>query len=283
MSNSLVSIIVVSYGAKNYLQDCLNSIKAQTYPEPETVVINNSPEENLFYCASLNKGIKSSRGEFLLCLNDDVVLDKDFISRAIKGFLVDKRIGSVSGKILRKDKTTLDSTGLFLSIFRGARERGYGRPDRGQFDKAGFIFGVNGAVAFYRRQMLEDIREGENYFDPRFRMFYEDLDVAWRAQRKSWKAYYVPDALAFHARGASFRPDSAQGKPFARRYLNDELLCDLIKNRYLTVLKNEHIFSLCLHLIPMVLYDICAWGYILLFRPKIIKLFFRKVMTLQPL
>lgn len=283
MNDALVSIIVVSCGAKGYLKDCLDSIKAQTYPQLETIVIENSLSENLFYCASLNKGIKSSRGEFLLCLNDDVVLDKDFISQAIKGFSLDKRIGSVSGKILRKDKTTLDSTGLFLSIWSTATERGYGKLDRGQFDKAGFIFGVNGAVAFYRRQMLEDIKEGSHYFDPRFRMFYEDLDVAWRAKRRGWKAYYLPSALAFHARGASFRPSSAQGKPIARRYLNDELLCDLIKNRYLTVLKNERLFGLALRFIPMVLYDICAWGYVLLFRPKAIKIFFRKVMTLQPL
>ncbi|MDD5130584.1 MAG: glycosyltransferase family 2 protein [Candidatus Omnitrophica bacterium] len=289
-----VSVIIVSIGAKDYLKLCLNSLLKQSYPPLEIIVIDNScrPDffqdmhnlypsvkfypspENLFYAAALNKGIGFCRGDFVLCLNDDLVLDKDFIREALKGFLVDDRVGSVSGKILRSDGKTLDSTGLFLSVWRTAKERGYSQIDRGQFNRNGFVFGASGAAAFYRREMLESIKENGEYFDSDFGMFYEDLDLSWRAHRYGWWAYYLPAALAYHVRGGSFRPDSGIGKAIARKYLNDQLHCGLIKNRYLTILKNESLPSFMLHFIPILIYDLCVWGYVILFRPKVLRLFF---------
>ncbi len=293
-TDNLVSVIVVTKGAGDYLPKCLQSIKAQSYSLIQVIVIDNSLDEsfaqnichnfpwaqvirstaNLFYSASLNTGIGLSRGEFILCLNDDVYLDKEFISEALKGFFLREDIGMISGKILRKDKKTLDSTELYLSIFRTAKERGYGKQDIGQFEKESFIFGPSGAAAFYRRKMLDKIREDKEYFDSDLVMFYEDIDIAWRANISGWKGYYMPKAIAYHARGGSFRPDSGLGKPVARRYLDDNLHAGLIKNRYLVMIKNEDMFNLILHIIPALLYDLCVWVYAGIFCPKVIKIFF---------
>jgi GT2 family glycosyltransferase len=296
-----VSVILVTIKAKDYIYSCLDSLLSQTHPPFEIMVMDNSvcsdftPElkkryptvkvysskENLFYAKALNKGIAKACGKFILCLNDDVILDQEFIQSALEGFLVNGKVAMVSGKILRQDKKTLDSTGLFLSPWRTARERGYGQPDKGQFNKSGFIFGVSGAAAFYRKDMLEAIKKGSDYFDARFEMFYEDLDISWRANRGGWQAYYVPVALAYHLRGGSLRPDSGIDKPYARRYLNDQLHCNLIKNRYLTILKNETFFGFLAHLIPIVIYDLAVWGYVIFFRPKVIKIFFSRLCRLR--
>ena len=296
-SGILVSVIIVASGSKNYLWRCIDSIKAQTYPDLEVIVIDNflntdssdktreafpsirlySNSQNLYYGVSLNKGIGLSHGEFVLCLNDDVVLDQDFIRQALKGFLINNSVGMVSGKILRMDGLTLDSTGLFLSFWYSARERGYGSLDKGRFDKSGFIFGVNGAVAFYRKKMLEDINQKGDYFDPNFLLFYEDLDISWRANNRGWKAYYIPEAKAFHVRGGSFRPDHGLNKPFARQYLNDELHAELIKNRHLTIFKNVSLVGFLVHLFPMVFYDFCSFGYVIFFRPKVAKILLRNL------
>ncbi len=293
----LASIIIVTIGSKDYLSRCLDSVKAQSYPDLEVIVIDNSLKSdssakihesfpfvkfysnprNLYYGVSLNRGIGLSHGEFVLCINDDVVLDQDYIRQALKGFLVEDSVGMVSGKILRMDGLTLDSTGLFLSIWYSAKERGYGQIDAGKFEKSGFVFGVSGSVAFYRKKMLEEIKQGQDYFDPDFRMFYEDLDVSWRANNCGWKAYYVSTARAFHVRGGSFRPDCGLDAPIARKYLNDELHCDLIKNRYLAILKNANLVFFLMHLVPIILYDFCAWGYVLFFRPKVAKIFLRNL------
>ncbi len=289
----LVSAIVVTYHAGDYLKACLDSLKGQSYPLTEVILINNSASydfysqikeilpgikiysspENLFYCGALNKGIGLSTGEFILCLNDDVVLEKNFIKEAMRAFEIDERIGMASGKILRSDGRILDSTGLSLSIWRTPRERGYGRMDCGQYEKVQYIFGVNGAVAFYRRKMLEAIKINSDYFDADYRIFYEDLDIAWRAQNCGWKAYYLPSAIAYHARGATARIGSGAGKPYARRYLADNLHVDLLKNRYLTLIKNESLSGFLAHLPFILFYDILIWIYILVFNPRLIRKF----------
>lgn len=300
-SNEIVSVVVVTKGVGGYLWNCLDSLKEQTYPHRELIIIDNSlnPDfnreipkrfsfaihlvspQNLYYCEALNKGIALSKGDFVLCLNDDVVLERDFIALALKGFFHDEKIGLVSGKILRNDKKTIDSAGLFLSIFRTAKERGYGVKDEGRFENEEYIFAVNGAVAFYRRKMLKDVKEGEHYFDPNFHIFYEDLDIAWRAQRLGWKGYYVPQAVAYHVRGATVRSPAGINRPFARRFLDKELHLDLIKNRHLAIIKNESVTSLCLRLPLLLLYDFCALAYCVVYRPWIIKELFMKARLLK--
>jgi GT2 family glycosyltransferase len=290
-SNKIVSIIVVTRGVGEYLWSCLDSLKVQTNPVFEIIVIDNSGNQdfslrikklhsevklysqtkNLFYCQALNKGIESSKGDFILCLNDDVILDEKFIEEALRGFSPDSKVGMVSGKVLRFDKETIDTTGLFLSLWRTAKERGYGSKDVGQFGKEGYIFGVNGAVAFYKRKMLEDIKINTAYFDTDYQIFYEDLDIAWRAQNSSWKAYYIPQAIAYHARGATVRLSRGIGKPYARRYLDDNLHLNLINNRHATIIKNESWPGLLLHLPFILCYDLLVLSYNLFFNFTLFK------------
>ena len=277
------------------MESCLDSIRQQKGIDYEIIVFDNScdpafsksisakyPEvklysnrRNLFYCEPMNKGIEVSCGEFVACLNDDVRLDRMFIEKALEAFGGNEKIGMVSGKVLRNDGITLDSTGLFLSIWMSAKDRGYGKKDRGQFDKKGYIFGVNGAVAFYRRKMLEETKDKRGYFDNRFRFFYEDLDIGWRAQKAGWKGYYLPEAIAYHVRGGTARDKEGIDKKYARRYLSDELYFYLVRNRYLTIMKNAAFLEVFLHLPFIIVYEIFTWLHILFFRPSLIKLFFR--------
>lgn len=300
-SNKIVSVIVPTIAKEDYLKKCLESLVVQTHPAQEAIVMDNSldahfrqdiaqtypsvklyfSQDRLSYCDSLNKGISISSGDFILCLNDDMVLDSRFIEKALRGFLLDGKVGMVSGKILRSDKVTLDSTGLFLSCYRTAKERGYNLKDKGQFEQESYIFGVSGAAAFYRKVMLEDIKEGQDYFDSNFHFFYEDLDVAWRAHRAGWKGYYMPEAIGFHVRGGSVRNKAGINKPYARRYLSEELHMDLLKNRYMTIIKNESCLRFILHLPCTVLYDMVLWSYILVFRTPLIKKFFFQLRFLR--
>lgn len=302
MSNRLISIIIVSSGTKQLLKSCLDSVKAQTFPNIETTVIDNSLNEefgrgfsvaypdiklyagkrSLSYCGALNKGIEQSRGDFILCLNDDVTLGEDFVKEALAGFDVEDKIGMVSGKILRSNGKTIDSVELFLSLCRSVNERGYGAEDTGQFERKRYIFGVNGAAAFYRRAMLDEVKLNSEYFDSDFRFFYEDLDIAWRAQNLGWKGFYMPTAVAFHIRGATTRQGKGMNKGLARRFLNDELHFDLVKNRYLAIIKNEYLWSFLLHLPFVLLYDIFAWGFILFFRRRLLKKILREKIPITP-
>lgn len=291
------SVIVVTAGCWEYIDRCLVSVKAQSLEPSEVIVIDNSADpffkerlsnahppvrvcsnpSNLYYCPSLNTGIRQASGDLILCLNDDVWLDRDFMREAVAGFEKDPAIGMVSGKVLRPDRKHLDSAGLFLTPWRTARERGYGTPDTGQYDREEYIFGINGAVMFLRKKMLEEIKEGQDYFDPDFHIFFEDLDVSWRAQRHGWRAYYTPRALAHHKRGGTVRTPEGIDKPYARRFLSPRLHADLIKNRYLAIIKNETVPGFICHLPFMLVFDLFSWLYVIIRRPAVIKIFFSQI------
>ena len=91
--------------------------------------------------------------------------------------------------------------------------------------------------------MLEDCAISENeYFDNDYNMFYEDLDLSWRADNRGWKAYYNPKAVGLHARGATAKerkPFFEFLQPYNFAWLKSSLKSDVIKNRYMTIIKND--------------------------------------------
>jgi len=282
----MVSIIIATHNKLNCFKDCLQSLKGQSLRNFETILIFNSSSadtitearsisprakyiinsENLLFCKASNQGIQHSGGGYVLCLNDDVVLEPTFIEELINAAATDNKIGMVSGKILRPDKKTIDTTGLFLGRSRKPVERGFNQLDKGQYDKEGYVFGVSGCAAFYRREMLEDIKDSNGYFDERYGMFYEDLDLAWRANKNGWKGYYTPRAIAYHQRGASCRtikPKIGFLKQYAFACLNDELKFRLIRNRHRTILKNDSLGGFIFNLPFILAYELKLFFYMI--------------------
>lgn len=291
-SSNLVSVIIVNCNKKDLLSELLQSLEKQSYKQVEKIaVLNNYTEEiedlkrsfpgvifilnkeNLFYCKAQNQGIRVAKGEFILCLNDDLTLEEDFITEMVKAVKRDDEIGMVSGCIMRQDKETIDTTGLFLAKSRKPLERGYGQKRNGRYKVAEYIFGSGGVAPLYRHNMLEDIKIGNEYFDEDYAIFYEDLDISWRAQSRNWKGYYAPDALAYHLRGGTVK----QAKPrfsFLQKYnfacLSRELKLRLVKNRYMTIIKNDNPICLLLNLPWFLLYEIKIWLYLILFEALLI-------------
>ena len=270
------------------MKDCLDAVMGQSFKGAETIVVDNGssdgsadmvkeryPEtrliqnkENLYFCKANNQGIKEAKGDFILCLNSDCLLDKDYLKEAISSFSLDEKIGMVSAKVLRMDKKTIDSTGLFVARNRKPLERGYNKPDKGQYDGPEYIFGVSGACMLMKKEMLEDIRAENGYFDETFEIYYEDLDLCWRAQKKGWKAYYNPKAVACHERGATAIVEIASSPSAPRndmvfRYLSEELKKKYIRNRYKCMKKNDSMSGILLNLPFILWYEIKLWLYLL--------------------
>ncbi len=271
----MISVIVVNFNRKDLLRRCLDSVRGQGFKDIEIIIVDNASSDdsvemlgtyypdvelirntrNLFFCKAYNQGIDRAKGNFILCLNNDVVLDKDYLKEALAAIGVDTRVGMVSGKILRPDRETIDSTGLFLGRNRKAVERGYNRKDKGQYNKPGYVFGVSGACAFFRRGMLKDVKDANGYFDERFGMYYEDLDLCWRARKNGWKAYYAPKAIAYHERAATaVRRWGSAGSNFL--YLPDDLRRMYIRNRYLCMKKNDSLLGILLNQPFILCYEI---------------------------
>lgn len=250
--HDLVSILIINRNGERFLMDCFESIQKQFYNKIEVFLIDNASTDsslsfaqnnhkdviviansnNEGYSKAANLGILKSKGEFILILNPDIVLTPNFIENCLLAIRKDEKIGSVSGKLLRfktdDNHDFIDSTGLILcQDIRRPLDRGQNQKDNGQYNKEEYIFGVNGAAPFYRRAMLEDVKIGSEYFDEDFFTYYEDVDIAWRAQLLGWKCYYTPSAVAYHYRSYLKSEDGNIGKMHA------------VKNRYLLYLKNE--------------------------------------------
>lgn len=254
-----VAVVIVSWNCSGYLEDCLTSLRGLARPPQEIVVVDNgsrdgSPDivregfpearlieagENVGFCRANNLGIGETRTPFVLVLNPDTRLRPRFLEELLPAF-DDPRVGIAAGKLLRFDERTLDSCGQSLARSRQPLDRGYGEADRGQYDTDVEVFGACGAAALYRRAMLESIEDpGEAYFDDSFFAFLEDLDLAWRARRAGWKAVYRHRAVGFHARGGTSRPRGLLTRVAAMLGRSHEIRYHIVKNRYLTILRND--------------------------------------------
>lgn len=182
---------------------------------------------NLGACKARNQGIEISKGSWVMTLDSDVVLGKDFfagIHEAISS--APGSIGIIQPKILKEDRKTIYSAGIHLSFLRRFYDIGKGKPDGARYFEPAFCFGACSACAIYRRKMLDEVKEKNGYFDEKFFFLVEDVDLSWRAQRKGWKTIFYPAAACYH-----FGNSSAFSEEI-RQYL-------CFYNRYAMIKKNE--------------------------------------------
>lgn len=291
--SDLVSVIVLSWNSREFLPACLSSVLAQTHPAVELIVVDNASAdgsadlvaadcpsailvrnaENLGFCAGNNVGLKRARGAAILFLNADARLEPTYLEEALKPLAADPRTGMVAGKLLRFDGRTLDTTGQILTRSRRVKERGYGEPDRGQYDTPSEVFSVCGAAALYRREVVEAVGPDGQFFDEDFFAFGEDLDAGWRARRLGWVCRYQPTAVARHYRGGTqtSRPDGpARRREMARR--PPSIQAHIVKNRYLTMIKNDRAGALLANLPFILAWELVLWGYLTIFSPATLRI-----------
>jgi len=291
--NKLVSINILTYNGQNLIEQCLKSVLNQTYQNIEVLIIDNASidntlkvvqkirrnsdiqivinKKNVGFAAGHNIGIKKSKGEYVLCLNQDVVLDKDFIKNTVKAIEKNKRIGSIQGKLykiedinnLKKEK--LDTTGLLIFKNRRTVARGQGEEDKNKY-RAGYIFGVDGPAPLYRKQALEDAKINDEYFDEDFFAYKEDVDLAWRMQLQAWKSYYEPKAIAYHVRGAGEKAvKNYVSVALARRKISKLAKFHSFKNDRLMRIKNELLGLFFRDILYILIKEMGAWAYVLIF------------------
>ncbi|MCX5705900.1 MAG: glycosyltransferase [Candidatus Omnitrophica bacterium] len=270
----LVSITIVNLNSKNYIVDCLESIKKQKYPKVEIIIVDNNSTDgsleciesflsrcsieakiiknktNVGFSRAHNQGIRISRGEYFLPLNFDVLISERFILNMVEEMEADSRVGISSGKLLNiPQKSIIDTAGVFLKdLF--CCDRGQGQADEGQYEKKEYIFGASGCAPFYRRNMLEDVRFRNEYFDETFNTYVEDVDLSWRSQIYDWKCLYNPRATGYHYRGATRVNNS---KALTNYFIQG------FRNRYLMILKNLLLVSFLRNFTSLMSAEIKFW------------------------
>jgi GT2 family glycosyltransferase len=247
-----VSVGIVTWHPDVLLARCIASVRAQDHPSVTLHVWDNgsTPESqalvgsltseaertcstaNLGFAAAHNALIARSSGTYYLCLNPDAVLSEGYVRGLVEVLEAAPSVGSATGRLLRLDDAdTIDSTGIVMTPDQRHLDRGAGEPAAGRYLHGPEpIFGPSGAVALYRRAMLEDVAFRGEYFDNAFFAYREDADLAWRAQWRGWTSLYVPQAIAWHRRRVT---------PERRSALPAEINRYSVRNRFLLRLKNQ--------------------------------------------
>ena len=227
--SDLISLVIINYNNKSYLKRCVDSILEQSYKNFEVIFIDNESKDGSYdyfyeeyknnnftiiknlvnngYAGAANQGIKLSRGKYVMILNPDIIMEKNFIEKMHDFISADEKIAALSGKLLKYDFKTdeklkiIDSSGIVMYKSTRCVDRGQNEADNGQYDKTEQIFGVCGAAPLYRKSALDIVEINGEYFDEDFFAYKEDIDLSWRLNLSGFKNMYYPEAVAYHGRG----------------------------------------------------------------------------------
>lgn len=256
---STVYVGCVTYNSMNDLNKCIDGLRQQTYPSLKLVFLDNASKdgsaawleqfddidilrltENVGFANAHNQIIQHcdiQDGDYYLALNPDTELNPNYIEEIVS-FIADRsEIGWSIGKLLLSEAPNrIYSTGHVIRRDGYAINNGYGVIDNGQYDEPRPIFGASGAAVIYKGRFINDLTSDGAFFDPRFFLYIEDVDVDWRGQRRGWQCWYCPTAVALHRGGTASQRHEAL----------------TVANRFLSIMKNAFWSDLLLYNLPLI-------------------------------
>jgi len=254
-SSPVVSIVIVNYNGKVYLENCLSSIAKSTFKSYEIILVDNaskdgsvdfvkkySPwvkviqnEENLGFAEGNNIGAKHANGDYILFLNNDTEVTSRWLEQMVEVAGTDSSIGICGSKVLLLDrKNIIDVIGGFLCDIYGSGLYALGHltVDHHQYDSIRDIFSVVGACLLIRRKVFEEI----GGFDSRYFILGEDIDLSWRAQLAGYRVIVNPLAVIYHKSMGTIGPRNYRERCKLRFLSERNTVRTLLKNySYLTL------------------------------------------------
>ncbi len=214
-----VLIVVVNWNGKQVTLDCLASLRAISYRNKEIVLVDNAStddsvqaianlhpgltilrmKQNLRFAGGNNAGIGYALdhgADMVLLLNNDTVVDVDFLSPMVTRMCNDDRCGMVVPKILYFDRPdTIWFAGGIISMWTGTMKHvGIREKDRGQHDTAGTTAYATGCCVLTRKDAVEKV----GTLDESYHMYTEDADWSLRMRRAGYTIAYEPQARVWH-------------------------------------------------------------------------------------
>lgn len=241
-TSPLVSVIILNWNGTKYLYKCIESVLQQSYLNFEVIFVDNDStdgsyeksvnqfstfrfiknERNYGFAKGMNIGIDKSHGEYILLLNTDVYLEKDYLSKCVNAFLSDSTIGCVAGQEFVWEQFNLTNVNI-SSAFGIKRRLQLKEDDR---DLLSYVFGVSGSFPVFRREAIHDIINVSGYFfDEAFGTGWEDTDIRFRLFFRNWttlcvqtKAWHVGSAAAAEQKKLVDKSSDYQIRIFRNRF-----------------------------------------------------------------
>jgi len=208
-----VSVIVLDIDGGAMLLACLDSIASQTMPPREVIIFDNGSrvpvagriafrhglhvfrsETNLGFAGGNNAAYRHATGDYIALINNDVVLDRDWLAIVTAALDADPKLAAVQ-TVLRRDEQTIDGAGIdisdgtFRQISWNDPAKHGGRDARAPRE----AWGVSATAALYRREAL-----GDTIFDETLFAYYEDVDLNARLHESGWRTAVLPVVKATH-------------------------------------------------------------------------------------
>lgn len=230
-----VSIVVVSFNTRDVLRECLLSVYREVGSlHAQVIVVDNastdgSPEMielefpevqlirseiNLGFGPANNLGIKLASGRYVVLLNSDAFLTDGSLRCSVTHMNNNPRAGLGGGRLIGHDGSWQPSARMFPTVLsdlivlsglaaRFPRSCYFGRADRtwANVMEAAEVDWVPGAYSIIRSEVLATT----GLFDPRFFLYYEEVDLCMRIKRNGYSIWYWPDIVVVHLGGESSR------------------------------------------------------------------------------
>jgi GT2 family glycosyltransferase len=234
-----LSVVIVNYNVEYFLEQCLNAVvKAMEGIAGEIFVVDNNSidhsvemvkekfpqvhlianKENTGFSKANNQAMRIAKGEYILLLNPDTVVEEDTFAKCIS-FMDDHpeagglgvRMIDGKGNFLPESKRGLPTPSVaFYKIFGLSRifprSKRFGRYHLGYLDEfeTNEIEILSGAYMFMRKTALDKV----GLLDEAFFMYGEDIDLSYRIVKGGYKNYYFPGTQIIHYKGESTKKSS---------------------------------------------------------------------------
>lgn len=239
----MVSVIIVNYNGRAFLEKCISSLLAQSYPKVEIILVDNASsddsidylrkefpsikiianKENIGFAKGNNIGIKAANGELIATLNNDTEVSTQWLDELVKAVTSDEKVGMCASKMLfMKNPEFINSTGICISRSGACWDRGMFERDQGQYESIEEVFAPCAGAAIYRKAMLNEI----GLFDEDFLAYMEDVDLAFRGRYAGWKCLFMPNAVVYHVHGGT----GGYMSDYTIYYGNRNIMWNCIKN-----------------------------------------------------
>lgn len=248
MNEPLVSVVVLNYNGLNDLKECLDSLYNLIYKNIELILVdNNSQDEsvefvkknynkvkiiqldkNYGFAQGNNLGIAHTSGKYIVLLNMDTIVDRNWLFELVKVAEQSKNIGIVGSKIYYYyNRKIIDFAGSSCNKYGNARHIGIMSEDNKLLNTQMKTFYVCGASLLFKRELYNRIK----LFDPTYFAYFEDVDLCWRAWISGYDVIYAPKSFLYH------KIAGVISNLWRRVYLTE-------RNKLRTLLKNYEIKSL---------------------------------------